>query len=53
MERGDHFNRAERLAESEATAEMAQVHATLAVAEELARVTEALDKLTQLQQDHG
>jgi hypothetical protein len=32
---------------------LAQVHATLAVAEELARVAEALDMLIQVQQEDG
>jgi hypothetical protein len=48
----EHYIRAERLAESEATAVMAQVHATLAVVEQLAKVAEALESLIQLQQDH-
>jgi hypothetical protein len=53
MEQGDYFSRAKRLAENEATLGFAQVFATLAVVEQLARVAEALDRLTQPQQDHG
>jgi hypothetical protein len=54
MARGDHFSEAERLSrEAPHAIGLAQVHATLAVAEQLARAAEALDRLVQVQQEHG
>jgi len=63
---GDHYHEAERLTQprpstfragedlpdADAVA-VAQVHAILAVADQLARVAEALDMLIQVQQDGG
>jgi hypothetical protein len=63
---GDHYHEAERLAQrtpslyadgddspDAAAVALAQVHAVLAVADQLARVAEALDVLIQLQQERG
>jgi hypothetical protein len=61
---GDHYHEAERLVQrtpslyggegdspDAAAVALAQVHAVLAVADQLARVAEALDVLIQLQQE--
>jgi len=53
MTQGDHFSEAERLSRDAHAPGLAQVHATLAVAEQLARVAEALDMLIQIQQEDG
>jgi hypothetical protein len=51
MAKGDHFSEAERLSRDAHAPGLAQVHATLAVAEQLAKVAEALDMLIRAQQD--
>ena len=53
MAQGDHFSEAERLSQDAHAPGPPQVHATLAVAEQLARVAEALDMLLQMQQQDG
>jgi hypothetical protein len=53
MAQGDHFSEAERLSRDAHAPGLAQVHATLAVVEQLARVAEALDILIQLRQEDG
>lgn len=53
MARGDHSSEAERLSRDAHATGLAQEHATLAVAEQLARVAGALDMLIQAQQEHG
>ncbi len=53
MAEGDHYREAERLSQTSHALELAQVHATLAVADQLARVAEALDMLVQVQQEGG
>lgn len=53
MAQGDHFSEAERLSRDAHAVGLAQVHATLAVVEQLARVAEALDMLIQVQQERG
>lgn len=65
MAEGDHYHKAERLSrgkpnvfggedfpDADAVA-LGQVHAILAVADQLARVAEALDALLQAQQERG
>ena len=65
MAEGDHYHMAERLSQGKPTpfggvsspgaefVALAQVHAILAVADQLARVAEALDALLQAQQERG
>jgi hypothetical protein len=64
MVEGDHYREAERLSAPSQIAHAqkppdpahvarAQVHATLAVADQLARVAEALEVLVQVQQEGG
>jgi len=64
MVEGDHYREAERLsapkqvnqwkeAPNPSHVAQAQVHATLAVADQLARVAEALEVLVQVQQEGG
>ena len=64
MAEGDHYREAERLSRpiprynrddppDPGAVALAQVHATLAVADQLARVAEALDMLVQAQQNGG
>jgi hypothetical protein len=62
---GDHYHEAERLSQGKPSlfggndspdadaVALAQVHAILAVADQLARVAEALDALLQAQQERG
>jgi hypothetical protein len=52
MAQGDHFSEAERLSRDAHAPGLAQVHATLAVAGQLAR-WQALDMLIRLQQEGG
>jgi hypothetical protein len=62
---GDHYHKAERLSQGRpspfggdeppdaSAVALAQLHAILAVADQLARVAEALDALLQAQQERG